>query len=152
MTARYREVWKNLQTSEDVHRTETLATLVEKESKLPGERLRVASVFTNRLAIGMKLDCDPTTIYAALREGRWRGAIHRSDLDNTSPWNTYRHSGLPPGPIANPGVESLRAALHPAESQALYFVLRPDGSGGHTFSSTLAEHEVAIAAYRRAHR
>jgi UPF0755 protein len=152
MTARFREVWKSLGAPPDAHRVVTLASLVEKESKLPEDRRLIAAVFTNRLRIGMKLDCDPTTIYAALLEGRYRGEIYRSDLDRKSLWNTYRTPGLPPGPIANPGIESLRAALSPADTNALYFVLRPDGSGGHKFSASLAEHQVAASAYRRAQR
>ena len=83
----------------------------------------------------MKLDCDPTTIYAAILDNRYRGTIYRSDLDSENPYNTYRHAGLPPGPIANPGMASIQAVLHPADSDALYFVLRPDGSGAHQFSS-----------------
>ena len=98
----------------------------------------------------MKLDCDPTTVYAALLDDRYRGVIHRSDLDSTHPYNTYRHAGLPPGPIANPGLASIRAALAPAESDSLYFVARPDGSGAHEFSNNIAAHESAAARYRRA--
>ena len=87
-----------------MHRTVTLASLVEKEAKLePDERPLIAAVFENRLRIGMKLDCDPTTIYAALLEDRYRGTIYRSDLESDNPYNTYQHAGLPPGPIANPG-------------------------------------------------
>lgn len=149
MTGKFREVWKNLNTNADVHRTVTLASLVEKEGKHSEERPQIAAVFANRLRIGMKLDCDPTTIYAALLAGRYNGVIHRSDLDSEDPYNTYRHTGLPPGPIANPGQASLEAALHPADSQALYFVLRPDGSGAHQFSNNIADHEKATALYRR---
>ncbi len=100
--------------SANVHETVTLASLVEKEGKLPEERPLIAAVFENRLRIGMKLDCDPTTIYAALLSGRYRGTIYRSDLDSDHPYNTYRHAGLPPGPIANPGLASIHAVLHPA--------------------------------------
>ena len=100
----------------------------------------------------MKLDCDPTTIYAALLEDRYRGTIYRSDLDNRHPYNTYQHAGLPPGPIANPGLASLKAALDPADSDALYFVARPDGSGGHTFHDNIAAHNDAVQAYRRGTR
>jgi UPF0755 protein len=152
MTGRFREVWKNLRTTESVHDTVTLASLVEKEGKLAEERPQIASVFANRLRLGMKLDCDPTTIYAALLNGRYRGVIHRSDLDSDHAYNTYRHAGLPPGPIANPGAASLRAALDPADSDSLFFVLRPDGSGGHQFSSTMAAHEGAVGKYRRANQ
>ena len=136
----------------DVHRTVTLASLVEKESKLPEERPQIAAVFENRLRIGMKLDCDPTTIYAALLDGRYRGVIHRSDLDSDHPYNTYRHAGLPPGPIANPGLASIRAVDAPDHTDALYFVLRPGGSGAHEFSSNIAAHEAAAARFRRARK
>ena len=81
---------------------------------------------------------------------RYRGVIHRSDLDSAHPYNTYRHAGLPPGPIANPGIASIRAALAPAESDSLYFVARPDGSGAHEFSNNIAAHESAAARYHRA--
>jgi UPF0755 protein len=149
MTGKFREVWRGLGAGGDIHATVTLASMVEREAKLPEERPLIAAVFENRLRIGMKLDCDPTTVYAALLEGRYRGTIYRSDLDSANPYNTYRHAGLPPGPIANPGLDSLRAAMHPAESDALYFVARPDGSGGHTFSSDLASHNAATERYRR---
>ncbi|MBZ5726456.1 MAG: endolytic transglycosylase MltG [Acidobacteriia bacterium] len=149
MTEKFREVWRALDSSASVHDTVTVASLVEKEGKLAEERPRIAAVFENRLRIGMKLDCDPTTIYAALLEDRYRGTIYRSDLDSEAPYNTYRHAGLPPGPIANPGRASLEAALHPAASGALYFVLRPDGSGAHEFSNNIAAHEAATEKYRR---
>jgi UPF0755 protein len=149
MTAKFREVWRGLRTDANPHNTITLASLVEKEGKLAPERPLIAAVFVNRLRIGMKLDCDPTTIYAALLDNRYRGVIHRSDLESDNPYNTYRHTGLPPGPIANPGLASINAALHAADSEALYFVLRPDGSGGHEFSNNIAAHEAATAKYRR---
>jgi UPF0755 protein len=150
MTGKFREVWGGLRTEASVHRTVTLASLVEKEGKLPDERPVIASVFARRLAIGMKLDCDPTTIYAALLAGNYRGALHKSDLASGDPYNTYQHGGLPPGPIANPGVASIAAVLHPAETDYLYFVARADGSGGHNFSATLAAQEANIVKYRRA--
>lgn len=150
MTGKFREVWKNLHTKAGVHETVTMASLVEKEGKLPRERGLIAAVFENRLRIGMKLDCDPTTIYAALLDDRYRGTIHKSDLASDNPYNTYRHAGLPPGPIANPGLASLQAVLRPADSPALYFVLRPDGSGGHEFTTNIAAHDAATARYRRA--
>jgi UPF0755 protein len=106
-------------------------------------------VFTNRLEKGMRLECDPTTIYAALLDRRYRGAIHRSDLASANPYNTYQNAGLPPGPIANPGVPALEAALHPAESDYLYFVAKPSGDSHH-FSASMAEHEKAVEAYRHA--
>jgi UPF0755 protein len=149
MTSKFREVWRGLGVQADVHNVVTLASLIEKEDKLESERPLIAAVFTNRLRIGMKLDCDPTTIYAALLHDRYRGTIYQSDLSRDDPYNTYRSAGLPPGPIANPGVASIEAALHPADSSALYFVLRPDGSGGHQFSNDLASHQQATTKYRR---
>jgi len=152
MTNRFREVWRGLGATGNVHHIVTLASLVEKEGKLAAERPQIAAVFANRLHLDMKLDCDPTTIYAALLTDHYRGVIHRSDLASEHPYNTYRHAGLPPGPIANPGLASIRAAIDPADSDALYFVLRPDGSGGHQFSSTIAAHQEAAEKYRRSHR
>jgi UPF0755 protein len=149
MTQRFRAVWRELSPRAGVHETVTLASLVEKEAKVAAERPLIAAVFENRLRIGMRLDCDPTTIYAALMEGRYRGTIYRSDLDSGNPYNTYRNAGLPPGPIANPGLASLKAAVSPEASDALYFVLRPDGSGEHQFSNNIAAHEEATARYRR---
>ena len=152
MTGQFRRVWKELGAPAGAHRLVTLASLVEKETALAGERPVIASVFRNRLAIGMKLDCDPTIIYAALLEKRYRGAIFQSDLASTNSYNTYRHAGLPPGPIANPGKRSLEAALAPAETKFLYFVARPDGAGAHQFSAGLDEHQRAVAQYRRGNR
>jgi UPF0755 protein len=148
MTTEFRKQWKKLAGSaENVHQTVTLASLVEKETGVPEERAVVAGVFANRLRIGMRLDCDPTVIYAALIENRYRGVIHRSDLDNPNPYNTYQNSGLPPGPIANPGAAALAAALAPAQTDFLYFVAK-SGGGGHVFSSSLAAHEKAVQSYR----
>lgn len=149
MTAQFRKTWKELGGADtNVNRIVTLASLVEKETAVPSERDEVASVYANRLNVGMKLDCDPTVIYAALLEGRYRGTIYRSDLDNPNPYNTYRNAGLPPGAIANPGVASLKAALSPKPTEFLYFVAKPDGSGAHSFSRTLGEHNDAVRAYR----
>jgi UPF0755 protein len=152
MTGKFRDAWRSLHTTAGVHRSVTLASLVEKEGKLADERPRIAAVFENRLRIGMKLDCDPTTIYAALLLRHYRGVIYRSDLDSDHPYNTYRHAGLPPGAIANPGLASMRAVLAPSDSDSLYFVARADGSGGHEFSSTIAAHESAVERYHRALR
>jgi UPF0755 protein len=149
MTGAFRAVWRELSASADVHETVTLASLVEKETGVAHERPLVASVFHNRLRQGLALACDPTIIYAALLEGRYRGAIYKSDLSSRNRYNTYRHPGLPPGPIANPGRASLAAALRPAETKYLYFVAKPGGSGEHTFSSSFAAHERAVAEYRR---
>ena len=152
MTAKFREEWASLDRNTGIHSAVTLASLVEKESKLGAERPKIAAVFENRLHLGMKLDCDTTTIYAALLDGRYRGVIHRSDLNSNNPYNTYRHAGLPPGPIANPSLASLRAVDAPDHIDALYFVLRPGGSGAHEFSSNIAAHEAAADRFRRAHK
>jgi UPF0755 protein len=132
-----------------VQQVVTLASLVEKETGVASERPLVAGVFVNRLNIGMHLACDPTTIYAAMLENRFRNVIHRSDLASQNPYNTYQHPGLPPGPITNPGAEAISAALSPAETKYLYFVAKP-GGGGHQFSMNLAEHEKATREYRHA--
>ncbi len=124
-----------------------LASLIEKETGAADERPLIASVFTNRLSQGMRLECDPTTIYAALLDHRYNGVIHKSDLESKNPYNTYQHEGLPPGPIANPGASALEAAMHPAESKYLFFVAKPEG-GRHQFSATLAQHERAVREYR----
>jgi UPF0755 protein len=154
MTGQFRTEWRELTAAEPrmgaVNELVTLASLIEKETAVPAERPIVSSVYRNRLAKGMELDCDPTTIYAALLEARYRGTIYRSDLASDNAYNTYRHPGLPPGPIANPGIASLKAALMPAETNYLYFVAKPDGSGGHQFSETIAQHNVAVQQYRRA--
>jgi UPF0755 protein len=152
MTEEFRSEWKALGAGTNIHATITLASLVEREARRPEERPMVASVFHNRLNAGMRLDCDPTTVYAALLDHRYRGAIYRSDLANTSPWNTYQHAGLPPGPIANPGLSSIKAALAPADTHYFYFVAKADGSGGHNFSESLAQHDAAVAQYQRAVR
>jgi UPF0755 protein len=116
----------------------TLASLVEKETSRAEERPLVAAVYMNRLRLNIALQCDPTVIYALLKAGRYDGNIHRADLEIDSPYNTYRRPGLPPGPIASPGRRSLDAAVHPADSDFLYFVSRNDGS--HEFARTLEEH------------
>ena len=135
----------------DTHQLVTLASLVERETPIPSERNVVASVFDNRLAQGMPLETDPTVIYAALLRDQYTGAISRADLQSDSPYNTYLHTGLPPGPICNPGVVSLQAALHPSKTSYLYFVAAGADPLGHSrFSSTLAEHQRNVAAYRAA--
>jgi UPF0755 protein len=149
MTSQFKRVWRRIGSSAaDVNRIVTLASLVEKETAVPAERPTVASVYRNRLDRGMKLDCDPTTIYAAMLDGRWRGTIYRSDLDSPHPYNTYRNPGLPPGPIANPGIDSLRAAIQPADTRYLFFVAKGDGTGAHVFTETLSEHNTAVRGYR----
>jgi peptidoglycan lytic transglycosylase G len=132
----------------NMHRIVTMASIVEKETAVPVERPLVASVYYNRLGKNMPLAADPTIIYAALLEGRYRGTIYQSDLQFDSPYNTYKYPGLPPGPIANPGVASLQAALHPAVSEFLYFV--SDNNGHHRFARSPAEHARNVASYRRA--
>lgn len=151
MTEQFRRVWKEMgaPAGADVHHAVTLASLVEKETAVPPERAVVASVYHNRLRMGMRLECDPTAIYAALLEGRYRGSIYRSDLERDHPYNTYRRTGLPPGPIANPSRASLEAALRPARTDFLYFVALPGNSGGHAFSRSLAAHHRAVERYRR---
>lgn len=151
MTDEFRAQWQPLGgNGRPVHDAVTLASLVEREARLPEERPLVASVFHNRLRIGMRLQCDPTTVYAALLEGRYRGVIHQSDLESQNPYNTYQHSGLPPGPIANPGLSSIKAALSPEDTPYLFFVAKADGSGGHNFSDSLQQHVAAVAQYHRA--
>ncbi len=153
MVKRFRQAAQRIGLSSDYHRTVTLASLVEKETPIDAERALVASVFVNRLYRNMPLMTDPSVIYAALLEGRYRGTIYQSDLQADSSYNTYRHAGLPPGPICNPGLKSLEAALHPAETNYLYFVAAgADPSGRSRFSATLEEHAKDVEAYRRAVR
>jgi UPF0755 protein len=150
MTDQFRKQWRKVakNASADPQRIVTIASMVEKETGVAKERPLVAGVFVNRLEKGMKLDCDPTTVYAALLENRFRSVIHKSDLASQNPYNTYQHAGLPPGPIANPGSDAIAAALEPAATDYLYFVAKPEG-GGHNFSSTLAAHDRATQAYRK---
>ncbi len=122
-----------------------LASIVEKETGKPEERGMVAAVFINRLRIGMLLQTDPTVIYGMGES--FDGNIRRGDLTTDTPYNTYTRAGLPPTPIAMPGLEALRATLNPAPSNALYFVARGDGTS--KFSRTLTEHERAVTQYQR---
>ncbi len=131
----------------DLHQTLTMASLIESEAQIADERGLVSSVFYNRLERGMRLECDPTIIYALVLEGEYTGRILRRDLSFDSPYNTYVYGGLPPGPISNPGFAALRAAIAPAMTDYVFFV-RTEG-GRHTFSRTLAEHNRAVAEYRR---
>ena len=130
----------------DTHRIVTMASIVEKETADPNERPLVAGVYYNRLDRNMALAADPSVIYAALLAGRYRGTIYASDLQFDSPYNTYKYPGLPPGPIANPGVASLQAAMHPAHTDFLYFV--SDNNGHHRFARDLEEHARNVAQYR----
>ncbi len=121
----------------------TFASIVEKETGRPEERPRIACVFHNRLRLGMRLQTDPTVMYATmLRTGRWSKNISRADLVAQHPYNTYTSAGLPPGPIANPGAAALRAALSPSDCSDLYFVSRNDGS--HVFCPDLRCHNAAV--------
>ncbi len=133
-----------------VETTVVMASIVEKETAVPDERPLVASVYYNRLAKKIALDADPSIIYAELLAGTYTGALHHDDMRFNSPYNTYTHVGLPPGPIANPGKSALEAAMHPAQSDYYYFVA--DAAGHHRFAHTIEEHNKNVAAYRRAMR
>jgi UPF0755 protein len=153
MVRRFRQVAAQLGLQGDDHRVVTLASLIERETPIPTERPLVASVFVNRMAKGMPLMTDPSVIYAALLDGRYRGTIYASDLQADSPYNTYKHTGLPPGPICSPGTGSLKAAMNPAQTDYLYFVAASsDPSGKSRFSATLEEHAHDVAAYRKSLR
>ena len=158
MVHKFKEEWKHIAPPPaggpasvgnhgDVDRIVTLASLVERETPKREERPLVAGAFENRLRKGMRLQCDPTVIYGMERLGKYNGALTGKDLGFDSPYNTYEHAGLPPGPIGNPGEASLRAALQPAETNYLYFVANTQG--GHFFSATLAEHNKNVVKYRR---
>jgi UPF0755 protein len=146
MVRQFRQVAQEIGLNRDVHRTVTLASIVEKETAAPEERPRVASVYCNRLALKMALDADPSVIYGERLKGTYTGSLHHGDLAANSPYNTYRFPGLPPGAIANPGRSALEAALHPENTNFLYFV--SDGNGRHRFSRSLEEHNRNVAAYR----
>jgi UPF0755 protein len=148
MVRRFRRATAEAGLTTDTDRIVILASLIEKEVNQDSERPLVSSVFINRIALGMPLATDPSVIYAALLDGRYRGAIYASDLQADSPYNTYRHTGLPPGPIANPGLAALKAALSPANTDYLYFVA--DAQGHSRFSATLKEHTEQVQTYRRA--
>jgi UPF0755 protein len=152
MVKRFRREAAQIGLTGEMHRTVTLASLVEKETPVASDRPLVASVMENRLRANMPLMTDPTVIYAAMLEKRYRGAIYQSDLQRESAYNTYRHAGLPPGPICSPGAASLKAALHPAATDYLYFVADPAASGHSRFAKTLEEHQRNVAAYRQAQR
>jgi UPF0755 protein len=155
MVQKFREQWRTISASDpapaSVARptlaTVTLASLVERETPKPDERPLVAGVFQNRLHKGMPLQCDPTVIYALEQVGGYNGTLTGKDLHYDSPYNTYEHGGLPPGPIGNPGEVALRAALSPAQSDYLYFVANTQG--GHFFGATLAEHNRNVNRYHR---
>jgi UPF0755 protein len=128
----------------------TLASIVEKETGVASERPRVASVFVNRLRKGMKLQSDPTIIYGLTKGVPLGRGIRQSELDKATPYNTYVIVGLPPTPIANPGKASLAAVLNPAQTEDLFFVA--DGTGGHAFAATIADHEKNVQKWREIER
>ena len=124
-----------------------LASIVERETAKPEERAHVAAVYLNRLRQGMKLQADPTVVYAASNgAGVLDHRLTRAELARDDAFNTYRNAGLPPAPICSPGLDSLRAVLHPAVSDDLFFVA--DGTGGHVFSRNYAAHDAAVAKWR----
>jgi UPF0755 protein len=132
----------------DPEHTVIMASIIEKETSVAEERPMVASVYYNRLQKNIALDADPSIIYAELLAGTYTGALHHDDMRFNSPYNTYTHTGLPPGPIGNPGKSALEAAMHPAQTDYYYFVA--DAQGHHRFARTIEEHNKNVAAYRRA--
>jgi len=151
MIKRFRVVAAEIGLKENVHNVVTMASLVERETAIPSERPLVASVFENRLAKHMPLMTDPAVIYGLQIENLWRGGIYASDLKRDTPYNTYLHPGLPPGPIANPGLPALRAALDPAHTSYLYFVAAgANPQGKSLFASTIEEHNRNVSGYRHA--
>lgn len=152
MVKRFRSEAVQLGLHSDYHDTVTMASLVEKETPVRSDRPLVASVLANRLREGIPLMTDPTVIYAAMLENRYRGTIYQSDLHSRSDYNTYQHAGLPPGPICSPGAASLQAAMHPATTNYLYFVADAAAAGHSRFAATLEEHQRNVNAYRKAQR
>jgi UPF0755 protein len=151
MVRRFRVIATQIGLKGNMHQVVTMASLVERETAVDAERPLVASVFENRLAKNMPLMTDPAVIYGLEVDGRWRGSIYQSDLKLDTPYNTYLHAGLPPGPVANPGMRSLRAAMHPAHTDYLYFVAAGASPQGHSlFASTIEEHNHNVAGYRHA--
>jgi UPF0755 protein len=148
MVKQFRQVAREIGLTADVQKTVTLASIIEKETAAPDERPLVAGVYSNRLAKNMPLQADPSVIYAELLQGAYTGALHHEDMQFRSAYNTYAHAGLPPGPIGNPGKVSLEAAMHPADTQYLYFV--SDGNSHHRFARSLDEHNRNVVAYRKA--
>jgi UPF0755 protein len=150
MVKRFRQEAAQIGLTQNVHKVVTIASLVERETAIDTERPLVASVFDNRLAQNMPLKTDPSVIYGLELIGQWRGTIYASDLTHDTVYNTYLHAGLPPGPIANPGVPSLRAAMNPAKTTYLYFVAAGLNAQGHSlFATTLDEHNKNVATYRQ---
>jgi UPF0755 protein len=153
MVAHFRKEWLGISAQQPnlsglpLEKLVTLASLVERETPKPEERPIVAGVFINRLHHRVPLQCDPTVVYALELAGNYSGSLSAANLPFDSPYNTYRHIGLPPGPIANPGSASLRAALNPSETDYVYFVANTEG--GHFFGKTLSEHNHNVALYRQ---
>lgn len=152
MVREFRRTAQQIGLTSDFHRIVTMASIIEKETAVASERPLVASVYYNRLANNIGLDADPSVIYGELLKGTYQGTLHHQDMLEDSPYNTYRHAGLPPGPIGNPGRSSLEAAMHPAVSDFYYFVADGSGDGHHRFAATLDEHNRNVVAYRRAVR
>jgi UPF0755 protein len=151
MVRQFRSEAAQVGLKDNFHAVVTLASLVERETAVDTERPLVASVLNNRLASGMPLMTDPAVIYGLELENRWRGTIYQSDLARDTAYNTYLHKGLPPGPIANPGARSLRAAMLPATTDYLYFVAAGANPQGHSlFSRSLEEQNHNVAGYRNA--
>ena len=151
MVRRFRAAAGKLGLSGNIHRIVTIASLVERETAVPSERPLVASVLENRLSKNMPLMSDPSVIYGLELDGRWRGAIHQSDLTLDTAYNIYLHPGLPPGPVSNPGYQSLSAAISPAKTDYLYFVAAGANPQGRSlFASTLEQHDRDVAGYRKA--
>jgi UPF0755 protein len=148
MVKEFRQVAREIGLSTDVEKTVTLASIIEKETAVAEERPLVASVYYNRMEKKIPLQADPSVIYAELLQGNYSGTLHHADMELNSAYNTYRHAGLPPGPIGNPGRTSLEAAMHPASTDYFYFV--SNGNGHHRFAHTLEEHNRNVAAYRKA--
>jgi UPF0755 protein len=146
MVKQFRQVAREIGLTADLEKTVTMASIVERETAVPEERPLVASVYYNRLARNIPLQADPSVIYAELLENKYSGALHHEDMQYNSAYNTYRHAGLPPGPIGNPGKTSLEAAMHPAQSDYYYFV--SDGNGHHRFATSLEEHNRNVAKLR----
>jgi UPF0755 protein len=147
MVHRFRKEAQSLSLTGDLLPLVTMASIVEKETGNADERDMVASVYYNRLQKRIALDADPTVIYAHLLDGSYTGALHHSDMQIKSPYNTYRYAGMPPGPIGNPGHAALAAAMHPATSDYLFFVA--DGNGHHRFARSLSEHNRNVAKFRQ---
>ncbi len=148
MVKQFRLVAEQIGLTLDVQKTVNMASIIEKETAVPEERPVVASVYYNRLGRNIALQADPSVIYAELLDGSYGGALHHADMSFRSAYNTYTHPGLPPGPIGNPGRNSLQAAMHPAKTDYYYFV--SDGDGHHRFSRSLEEHNSNVARLRQA--